>query len=120
VADHIELRGLRVLGRHGARAGEQDRAQPFEVDLDVEADLALPGGTDDLGDTVDYGQLLAIAARVVSGQRCRLLETLAARIADQVLAFDGRVRSVRVRVRKLRPPVPLDVATAGVDITRER
>ena len=39
MGDRIELRGLRVLGVHGALPEEQERAQPFEVDLDVEADL---------------------------------------------------------------------------------
>ena len=35
MADRIELRGLRVLGVHGALPDEQVRAQPFEIDLDT-------------------------------------------------------------------------------------
>jgi len=31
----IELRGLRLVGTHGVLAEEQERAQPFEVDLDL-------------------------------------------------------------------------------------
>jgi len=38
-ADRIELRWLRALGRHGASKDEQDTAQPFEIDLEVEADF---------------------------------------------------------------------------------
>ena len=118
-ADRIELRGLRLLGVHGALPDEQARAQPFEVDLDVDADLAAAAHTDDLADTVDYGALAEAMARVVGSERYALLESLAERMAEVALA-DDRVQSVTVTVRKLRPPVAVDVATAGVRITRTR
>ena len=58
------------------------------------------------------------AAGVVAGEHHQLLERLAARIADAVLALDPRIDSVTVTVRKLRPPVPVDLASAAVTITR--
>jgi len=118
--DRIELRGLRVLGVHGALPEEQDRAQPFEIDLDVEADLSEAGATDQLADTVDYGALAAVVADVVGGERFRLLERLAERLAEGLAEADPRIRAVTVAVRKLRPPVPIDLASAGVRITRRR
>jgi dihydroneopterin aldolase/2-amino-4-hydroxy-6-hydroxymethyldihydropteridine diphosphokinase len=118
--DRIELRGLRVLGVHGALPEEQDRAQPFEVDLDVEADLSAAGASDHLHDTVDYGAVADVVAGVVAGERFRLLERLAERLAEEVMATDRRVQAVTVTVRKLRPPVPVDLGSAGVRITRRR
>ncbi len=117
VPDRIELRGLRLVGIHGFLPHEQERAQPFEVDIDVEADLSRAAGSDELSDTLDYGALAAAAAKVVTGEQWKLLERMAARIADEI-GVDERVRSVRVTVRKLRPPVPLDMASAGVSVTR--
>ncbi|HYX45118.1 MAG TPA: dihydroneopterin aldolase [Acidimicrobiales bacterium] len=117
MTDRIELRGLRVLGICGALPEEKNRPQPLEVDLDLEVDLAPAGQTDALPDTVDYGALARAAARVASTERFTLLERLAQRIVDEVGA-DPRVESVTVGVRKLRPPVPVDLATAGVRITR--
>jgi dihydroneopterin aldolase len=70
-------------------------------------------------DTVDYGAVCEMVERVVRTERFGLLERLAARLAECVLA-DDRVRSVTVAVRKLRPPVSQALATAGVRITRER
>jgi len=105
------------MGVHGALPEEQDRAQPFEVDLDVEADLGPAGDSDDLADAVDYGALVAAVARVIGGPKVHLLERLAERIVAEVVA-DPRVRSVTVTVRKLRPPVPVDLGSAGVRITR--
>ncbi len=115
--DRIELRGLRALGTHGVLVEEQGRAQPFEVDLDVEADLRAAGRSDRLADTIDYGELAERVAAVISGERHALLERLAERIAETALQ-DRRVTSVTVTLRKVRPPVPLDLASAGVRVVR--
>ena len=117
MVDRIELRGLRALGVHGALPEEQERAQPFEVDVDVEADLAVAGRSDALEDTLDYGAVAACAERVVTTERHVLLERVAERIAEEVRA-DARVLSVTVTVRKLRPPLPQQLDTAAVRITR--
>jgi dihydroneopterin aldolase len=116
-ADRIELRGLRVVGTHGALPEEQLRAQPFEVDLDIEVDLSRAGDTDDLDDTLSYAAVVDIAARIIATERWNLLEKLATRIAEEV-RVDERVRAVTVTVRKLRPPVPRDLSSAAVRITR--
>lgn len=117
--DTIELRGLRAAGICGVLPEERDRAQPLEVDLDVEADLAPAGATDDLSLTVDYGAVAAAVEQVVTGERFGLLERLAERIAEVVLD-QPRVTGVTVAVRKLRPPVPQQLATSGVRIRRGR
>jgi dihydroneopterin aldolase len=117
--DVIELRGLRALGICGALPEEQARAQPFEIDLDVEADLAPAGRSDRLGDTLDYGEIASAVEHVVVNGRFTLLERLAARIAEVVLT-DPRATAVTVTVRKLRPPVPQHLTTSGVRIRRAR
>jgi dihydroneopterin aldolase len=96
------------------------RAQPLEVDLDVALDLRPAGASDALADTVDYGSLCTVVEGVVTRGHVTLLEHLAAVVADAVLGFDARITSVTVSVRKLRPPVPQDLATSGVRITRAR
>ena len=116
--DLIELRGLQVTGICGALPEERERAQPLEIDLDVEADLAPAGWSDDLGDTIDYGALCHVVVAVVENGEPQLLEHLAAKIAGAVIGMDARVLAVTVAVRKLRPPVPHALATSGVRIRR--
>ena len=108
---------MRALGTHGALPEEQSRAQPFEVDVDIATDLRKPGQTDALGDTLDYGALAEAVHRVVTRERFQLLERLAERIADEI-RVDRRVESATVTVRKLRPPVAVDLSSAAVTITR--
>ena len=117
MTDRIEVRGLRVLGTHGVLPEERERSQPFEVDVDVEADLAPAGRSDRLADTLDYGAIAASVVGVVGGERHDLLERVAERIAEVVLT-DPRAASVTVAVRKVRPPLPVDVGSVAVRITR--
>ena len=118
--DRIELRGHRVVAICGALPEERERAQPLEVDLDVEADLSAAGASDVLADTIDYGALCDAVDATTSGGTPQLLEHLAQRLADAVLAVDGRISAVTVSVRKLRPPVPHALHTSGVRIRRSR
>lgn len=120
MSDRIELRGLRLLGTHGALAHEQAAPQPFELDLDVEADLSPAAGTDELARAVDYGPLVEAARRVVTEGHFQLLEALAGAVADALLQADRRVLRATVVLRKLRPPVPADLASAGVRLSRAR
>jgi dihydroneopterin aldolase len=111
---------LQLVGICGALPEERERAQPLEVDLDVEADLSPAGASDELSDTIDYGALCDVVSSVVAGGMPQLLEHLAASIAEALLDADGRISAVEVAVRKLRPPVPHALATSGVRIRRAR
>lgn len=118
--DRIELRGLRVLARCGVLPFEQQQDQPLEIDLDLLCDLRAAGDSDDLADTVDYGEVCSTVEQVAGGEPVALLERLAARLADAVLVLDTRITGVELAVRKLRPPVPQQLATSGVRIIRRR
>jgi 7,8-dihydroneopterin aldolase/epimerase/oxygenase len=120
VPDRIELRGLRMTGRVGVLPAERAADQPLEIDVDLTVDLAAAGASDALGDTVDYGAACDAVAAAVRAGHVDLLERLASRIADTVLAVDPAIAAVEVAVRKLRPPVPHDLATSGVRIVRGR
>ena len=115
----IEIRGLRVLGTHGVLAEEQDRPQPFELDLLVETPFGAAAASDDIGRAVDYSGIVEMVRELVATSRFRLLEALADAIAAAVLA-DRRIEAVTVTVRKLRPPLAADLATVGVCLTRRQ
>jgi dihydroneopterin aldolase len=116
--DRIQLQGMSFQGRHGVRAAERERSQEFKVDLEVDCDLNRPGRTDRLEDTIDYTRLRAITREVIEGESVNLLETLAARIADRVLALP-QVVGVSVRVAK-RPASMQPIEAAAVHINRTR
>lgn len=118
--DCLRLKGLRVMALCGALPEERVRAQPFELDVDIGADLAPSGRTDDLGDTIDYGEVCAAVCAAAEGGQFTLMEAMAQRVAEVCLEADRRALWVTVEVRKLRPPVPQHLSTSGVRITRAR
>jgi dihydroneopterin aldolase len=112
----IRLEGLRVLGCHGVLPEEQDRAQPFEIDLCLTAEVQ-GTDTDQLEDTIDYGTVAETVERIVRTESHALLEHLANRIASEC-GKDERVRRVDITVRKLRPPLPVDIGSVSVTLTK--
>jgi 7,8-dihydroneopterin aldolase/epimerase/oxygenase len=120
VLDRIVLTGLRVRGHHGVFDHEKRDGQDFLVDLTVRADLSAAGRSDDLADTLDYGALAQLTADIVAGPPYNLIEALAARIADEVLGSDERIRSATVTVHKPSAPVPLTFADVAVTTRRTR
>jgi 7,8-dihydroneopterin aldolase/epimerase/oxygenase len=120
VTDRIYLHEMVFEGRHGVTEEERANSQEIEVDLDVTLDLRLAGASDDLADTVDYGDLFVVCRDVVELRSFHLLEGIAEAIAAAVLAGFPRVESVSVRVKKPGLPIEGRVEHAGVGIERGR
>jgi dihydroneopterin aldolase len=119
VPDRIALRGLTARGRHGWFEHEREDGQEFTVDVVLGVDTRAAAESDDLADTVDYGNLAERVAGVVAGVPVRLVETLAQRIADLCLD-DTRVEDVEVTVHKPEAPVPVPFGDVTVTIRRAR
>jgi dihydroneopterin aldolase len=117
--DRITLVGLAVYGRHGVFDHEKRDGQRFLVDITAWLDLGPAAGTDDLTRTLHYGELAERAAAIVAGPPCDLIETVAGRIAADVLT-DRRVRAVEVTVHKPSAPIPLTFADVAVTVRREQ
>ncbi|CAH0123041.1 MULTISPECIES: dihydroneopterin aldolase [unclassified Microbacterium] len=117
--DEIALTGLTVFGRHGVFEHERENGQEFTIDLRLHLDLSAAAASDDVSDTVHYGELAEKVAAVVAGEPVDLIETLAQRIADTVLA-DVRVQDVQVTVHKPHAPIALTFTDVAVTIRRDR
>lgn len=118
--DRIELRGLRVRGRHGVFDHEKRDGQEFVLDLVVHADLSAAAASDDLVDTLDYGALAQRAAAIVGGPPHDLIESVAGAVADDVLASDERIQTVEVTLHKPSAPIPLTFGDVAVVLRRSR
>ncbi len=119
MTDRIALTGLRVSGRHGVFEHERRDGQDFVVDAVLEVSTSAAAASDDLADTVDYGELAQRLAAVVAGEPVNLLETLVNRLADACLA-DPRVAAATVTVHKPQAPIPLAFDDVAVTVRRER
>lgn len=118
-ADRIELRGLRAFGHHGVFDHERRDGQEFVVDLTVWVDCAAAAASDDLIDTVHYGELAGNAVRIIEGPPRNLIETVVSEIADDVMT-DPRITSVEVVVHKPSAPIPHTFSDVRVVTSRHR
>ena len=119
--DRILLESMVFHGRHGTLPAERDLGQPFVVSVELRLDLRPAGLSDDLAQTVDYGQVHRRAREIAEGEPGNLTETVAERIAAAVLEDHPSVNAVRVRVAK--PHVRLAgtvLAGSAVEILRRR
>jgi 7,8-dihydroneopterin aldolase/epimerase/oxygenase len=115
--DRITLTGLTARGYHGVYPAERANGQDFIVDVTLELPLTTAAGSDDVADTVHYGELADALVAIITGEPVNLLETLATRLADACLA-DPRVQRATVTVHK--PQAPIAHAFGDVSVTLQR
>jgi dihydroneopterin aldolase len=111
----VEVRELRVFGRHGVHEEERERGQEFV--FDVELEVGERGTGDRLEDAVDYVEVARAVKEVSDARRFALLEALATAVADEL---ERRFSPERIRVRVRKPevrPAGLDGAV-GASVTR--
>ena len=119
MSDTISLFGIRGFGHHGVLESERQTGQEFSVDLVLEVNTAESAKFDDLTLTVDYSDVAKRVHALIVGDPMQLIETLANRIAADVLIID-RVLAVTVRVHKPHAPIPVDFADVTVTVTRRK
>lgn len=112
----VELAGLEVPGRHGVDDWERETEQLFVYDLELE--LPEPAA-DEIDQTVDYREVVALVRRVSEERQFQLLESMAAAVAQALL---GRfpVERARVRVRKPQVQLGTPVEFTGATVERRR
>ena len=115
--DHIALTGLTARGHHGVYDFERENGQEFVIDVVLDVDLAPAATSDNVADTVHYGELADRLVAIVTGPPVALIETLADRLANACLA-DARVRATTVTVHK--PQAPIAHAFTDVAVTLHR
>ena len=117
--DRITLRGLKIQANHGVLDFERTNGQLFIVDVVAWLDLSSAAGSDDLTQTVHYGELADEIHAAVSTDPVDLIETVAERVAQVVLAHEP-VQQVEVTVHKPQAPIAVEFDDVAVTIVRSR
>ena len=118
MSDLISLIGIQGLGFHGVFPKERSNGQSFIVDAFLRIDLRAAGENDDLTATVNYAEVADLILTEITGSPVSLLETLATRISNNILARFPLVNGVKIVVHK--PEAPMTVVFKDVSVTIER
>ncbi|CAN0367447.1 unnamed protein product [Phaeothamnion confervicola] len=119
MTDRVFVTNLCVHGHHGVASAEKSLGQKFYIDIDCLVDRP-DSSRDQMDDTVCYRALCDIAEHLSAQTTFNLIETFAQRLAEQILAKFGLVRSVRVQIRKPSAPIRHSVDHVGVEVERRR
>ncbi|MEK7700475.1 MAG: dihydroneopterin aldolase [candidate division NC10 bacterium] len=119
MADRLLLEDVRFYGRHGLTKAEQAVGAWFSVDAELALDLGPAALADDLAATVDYGAVARRLVEIGTSHRVNLIERLAGLMVEALLQ-EFPALEVRVRVRKLTPPLQGLVGTPAVELVRRR
>jgi len=117
--DRIILSGVEVYAYGGVTEAERQIGQRYRIDIELDIDLRAAAASDALEDTASYAEVYEVATSIMRERPFKLIENVAARIAEGVLRQFPAER-VCVRLSKLLPPIDGIVAAAAVEITRDR
>ena len=101
----IRLHNMTFYGYHGVSRAERETGRRFEVDCEMDVDIAAAAASDRLDETINYTVVYDMIEHIVQEHKFNLLEAVAARIAKDI-TDRFNVRRVIVRVRKRIPPIP--------------
>ncbi|MEC5426054.1 dihydroneopterin aldolase [Virgibacillus sp. C22-A2] len=118
--DKILLTNLQFYGYHGLLPEENKLGQRFNVDVEMIVDLKKPGITDDMNDSIHYGQAFELIKEIVEGEPYNLIEAVAGAIAEKLLTSFNLLEACTVKVIKPDPPIPGHYHSVAVEIYREK
>ena len=104
---------------HGVYDFEKKNGQDFIIDVTVWLDLLTAAGSDDVTQTIHYGELAEEVTEAARHNPVDLIETVAERIANVVLAHPPALK-VQVTVHKPQAPISVPFTDVAVQITRTR
>lgn len=117
--DKINLQGLSFYGHHGLFESEAELGQLFKVDLILYTDTKKAGESDQMTDSIHYGEVYDTVKSIVEGDPFHLLEALAENLAKELLTSFPGIQAVSVRVNKPQAPIPGIFDNVAVEIYRE-
>ncbi len=116
----IRIKKATFYGYHGVMSEEQSVGGKFEADLDIYTDFTNAAKKDSLHETIDYHKVYKFMYHLALEQKHYLIETLATKIADELLIKFSQIIKICVRVRKNNPPLGGVVDCVEVEVIKER
>ncbi|MDE6494106.1 MAG: dihydroneopterin aldolase [Bacteroidales bacterium] len=115
----LSIEGMTFYAHHGCFTEERAIGTWFTIDIYLYTDTREAQRTDNLEATVNYAEVYAKIKEEMNIPS-KLMEHVAGRITDRILDEYPRVEEVRIRLKKLNPPLGEKILSAGVELTRTR
>jgi dihydroneopterin aldolase len=111
----IGLEGMEFNAHHGVYEEERMKGGKYIVDVNVYTDAQQAELYDQLEGTVNYEKIYEVVQKQME-QPVKLIEHLARKILDELSKLVSKEDKIRVKIRKLEPPLGAKVAAGVVEI----
>jgi|SRR5699024_10094981 len=118
--DKIKLKNMRFYGYHGLFAEEKKLGQIFIVNATLYTSLRQAGLSDQMEDSVHYGEAFDIVREVVEGEPKHLIEAVGEEVAQSLLQAFSSIVACRIEIEKPSPPIEGHYDGVAIEIFRER
>ncbi len=117
--DCIRIRNLEVFGHHGVYREENKLGQKFIVCADLYMDTRTAGLSDDIEQSVNYGEVCKLIDKHMREKTFYLIEAAAEDLAKAILLKFDRIERVELEVKKPWAPIGLPIEEVSVKIERK-
>jgi|ETNmetMinimDraft_8_1059916.scaffolds.fasta_scaffold112511_1 FolB domain-containing protein len=114
--DYIDIKNIEVSCIVGINPEEKIKKQPLIINLTLYVSFFNVSDTDNVEDTVDYSSIASDIKDFVSKSKFNLIETLATKIARNILTNE-KIKKVKVEV--IKPLASSTSENISVVVTRE-
>ncbi|QIV87205.1 2-amino-4-hydroxy-6-hydroxymethyldihydropteridine diphosphokinase [Glutamicibacter mishrai] len=116
--DRISIYGISATGYHGVFDHEKRDGQKFIIDVVLHVDITRAAASDNVLDTVHYGEVSELVVEQIQAGPWDLIEKLGSEIADAILAAYPSVLQIDVVVHKPQAPIPVPFTDVTISLTR--
>lgn len=116
--DRISLYGISATGYHGVFDHEKRDGQKFIIDVVLHVDITRAAASDNVLDTVHYGEVSELVVEQIKAGPWDLIEKLGSEIAEAILAAYPTVLEIDVVVHKPQAPIPVPFTDVTITLHR--
>ena len=116
--DKIEIKNLKIAGRHGVYDYEKTQDKTFELDIILFLDLSAACKSDNLEDTIDYAEIISVVIKEFTNKNYNLIEAVAESVISSLIK-KFNFHKVILRIRKPHAPIDAEFDTVQVELERE-
>ncbi len=114
----IIIKGLKIYAYHGVNEEEKINGQNFIIDVNMKINRS--EYTDNINSTVSYSKVAKEIKKIALEQKYDLIETLAEKIAKELLKEFDMIQNIEIIVKKPEAPMKLDFEYTAVKISRSK
>lgn len=118
--DCIQIKELEVYARHGVYAEENFLGQKFVVSVSIYVNTAMAVKDDSIENSVNYGEVSYFIRDWMDRNTFRLIETVADRLARDILIAFPLIEELELEVEKPNAPIAMSFRSVSVCVRRKR